>query len=208
PGVHVGAAAALLIVAVAGFVQASVVRIAGMIIDAPWLVLFFFFSVIGTSSALAISSRVPVVWILLNVGINATLYTALFTPYAIGWSSAYIFSGISVAAAFLPAFEVLFWPVDEEPALRPSLAACLRSLRSSPAAIGRAWLARRGEASLVVPPLVSKLGTHLKLLEGVEGQHHDERRTGRLLGEISQVELVTFAVERLALLATASGSPA
>src|SRR5262249_32898152 len=51
-----------------------------------------------------------------------------------------------------------------------------------------------------VPPLVSKLGTHLKLLEGVEGKHHDERRTNHLLGEITQAERVTFAVERLALL--------
>jgi uncharacterized membrane protein YccC len=208
PGLHVGFPAALLIVAVSGFVQTAIVRIVGMIVDAPWLVLFFFFSVVGTSAALAISSRIPVAWILLNVGINSILYTALFSPYAVGWSSAYIFSGVAMAALFLASFEVVLWPVDEEPELRRSLAECLRGVRARLARIGRAWLVDPGDASDAVPPLVSKLGAHLKLLEGVESKHRDERRTSRLLGAISQVERITFATERLALVAAAPGSRA
>lgn len=205
PGLHIGPSAAVLIVVVAGFVQAAIVRVAGMIVDAPWLVLFFFFSVVGTSAALAISSRIPIAWLLLNIGINAVLYTALFSPYAIGWTSAYIFSGIAVASAILALFEIILWPVDEEPELRRSLAECLRGTRARLARIGYAWLAGPEELPTAVPPLGSRLGVHLKLLEGVEGRHREERRTARLLGEISQVERVAFAIEGLALLAAAPG---
>ena len=208
PGLHIGASAALLIVAIAGFVQASIVRVAGMIVDAPWLMLFFFFSVLGTSAALMVSSEIPVAWMLLNVGIIQILYIAIFSPYGIGWSSAYIFSGIAVATGFLAAFELALWPVDEEPELRRSLAKCLRGTRLRLSLIGRAWLATPGEPLAAVPPLQSKLGAHLKLLEGVKSQHRDERRTGRLLGEISQVERIAFATERLALVAKEPGSHA
>src|SRR5262249_40869124 len=146
---------------VAAFVQTAIVRVAGMIVEAPWLVLFFFFSVVGTGAALSLTSRIPVAWILLNVGINAVLYTALFSPYAVGWSSAYIFSGIAVAAAFLAVFEAVFWPVDEETELRRSLAECLRTARQRLSRVGRAWLASPRDP-VSVPPLVSKLGTHLR----------------------------------------------
>ena len=181
PGVHIGAPAALLIVSVAAFVQASIVRVAGMIVDAPWLMLFSFFSILGTSAALMGSSEIPVAWMLLNVGIIQVLYIAIFSPYGIGWISAYIFSSVTVAAAFLAAFELVLWPVDEEPELRRSLAESLRTTRLRLALIGRAWLADPGEPPSAVPPLQSRLSAHLKLLEGVKSQHRDPRLTARLL---------------------------
>jgi hypothetical protein len=200
PGLHIGAQAALLIVAVSGFVQASTVRVAGMIVEAPGLMLSFVFLALGTSAALVVSSEIPVAWVLVNVGIIQILYVSIFSPYGIGWSSAYIFSGIAVAAAFLAAFELALWPVDEEPELRRSLAEGLRAARLRLARIGRRWLATPGEALAAVPSLESKLGVHLKLLEGVKGQHRDERRAAQLLGEISQVERIAFGTERLALI--------
>ena len=83
PGLHIGAPAALLIVSVAAFVQASIVRVAGMIVDAPWLMLFSFFSILGTSAALMLTSEIPVAWMLLNDGIIQVLYIAIFSPYGI-----------------------------------------------------------------------------------------------------------------------------
>ncbi|HBZ68851.1 MAG TPA: hypothetical protein DEP35_03520 [Deltaproteobacteria bacterium] len=155
-----------------------------------------------------LSSEIPVAWMLLNVGIIQILYLAIFSPYGIGWASAYIFSGIAVAAAFLAAFELALWPVNDEPELRHSLAKCLRETRLRLELIGRAWLATPGEPLAAVPALQSKLGAHLKLLDGVKSEHRDERRTARLLGEISQVERIAFATERLALIAKVPGSHA
>ena len=128
----------MLIAAYAAMLIASVF-LAGVLVDAPWLLLPFF----GLAAALMTywlnKQRLVGAWFNVVVGFLDTFYLCVFDPQNFGWSVAYTFSCVAVGIAVLVAFDTVLWPDPAEPKLLHSLADTLDRQRQRLTAIGRSY---------------------------------------------------------------------
>ena len=98
------------------------VFLAGVLVDAPWMLLPFF----GLATALMTywlnKQGLVGAWFNVVVGFLDTFYLCVFDPQNFGWSVAYTFSGIALAIGVLVAFDMVLWPDPAERRLLRSLA--------------------------------------------------------------------------------------
>jgi hypothetical protein len=98
------------------------VFLAGVLVDAPWILLPFF----GLATALMTytlnKQGLVGAWFNVVVGFLDTFYLCVFDPQNFGWSVAYTFSGMSLAIGVLVVFDMVLWPDPAERKLLRSLA--------------------------------------------------------------------------------------
>ena len=154
----------IMIVVYAVTLIASVI-LAGILVDAPWMLLPFF--ALATILMTYVLNKQGLVgaWFNVVVGFLDTFYLCVFDPQNFGWSVAYTFSGIAVAIGVLIAFDMVLWPDPAERKLLRSLADTLDRQCERLAAVGRAYLDPLGATVLPQPALLSILPVHLPLLE-------------------------------------------
>ena len=173
------------------------VFLAGVLVDAPWLLLPFF----GLATALifyALNKRRLVgAWFNVLVGFLDTFYLCVFDPQNFGWSVAYTFSGIAVAIGVLVAFDMVLWPDPAERKLLRSLADTLDRDSQRLAEVGRAYVDPLAATVLPPPAVVSILPVHLPLLERARRELKHPEREAILLAGVTTTERLHVEIERL-----------
>src|SRR5579884_445803 len=121
---------ALRFLAAEGVLLALSVPIAGMLVDAPWLML----AAIAAFTILV--TRLTIVWKLgafglaLEVVTLDSFYGITFAPTDFGWAVAAVFGGSVIAMLMLWVFDRWLWPAPAEAVLIESLAASARRMRA------------------------------------------------------------------------------
>jgi uncharacterized membrane protein YccC len=191
----------LLLVVVFAVTLIASVPIAGMLIEAPWLLLPFF----GLAAALMLytlnKQRLAGVWFHGVVTFLDTFYLCVFDPQNFGWSVAYTFSGVAVALGVLLAFDRVLWPDPAEQRLLRSLADTLDRQCQRLAAIGRAYLDPLAATAVPQSAVVSMLPMHLPLLERAKRELDDPQRAAVLLAAVTTTERLHIELERLLAIA-------
>ena len=191
----------LIMVLVFAVTLIASVFLAGVLVDAPWLLLPFF----GLATALifyALNKRGLVgPWFNVLVGFLDTFYLCVFDPQNFGWSVAYTFSGIAVAIGVLVAFDMVLWPDPAEQKLLRSLADTLDRHRQRLAAIGAAYLDPLTATVLPQPAVLSILPVHLPLLERARRELKNPQREAILLAALDTAERLHIEIERLLAIA-------
>jgi uncharacterized membrane protein YccC len=191
----------LIMIVVYAVTLIASVFLAGVLVDAPWLLLPFF----GLATALifyALNKRRLVgAWFNVLVGFLDTFYLCVFDPQNFGWSVAYTFSGIAVAIGVLVAFDMVLWPDPAEQKLLRSLADTLDRHRQRLAAIGAAYLDPLTATVLPQPAVVSILPVQLPLLERARREIKNPRREAILLAALNTAERLHIEIERLLAIA-------
>jgi len=177
------------------------VFLAGILVEAPWLLLPFF----GLATALMtywLNRRGLVgAWFNVTVGFLDTFYLCVFDRYNFGWSVAYTFSGIALGIGVLVAFDIVLWPDPAEPRLLRSLVDTLDGQCQRLTAIGRAYLDPSGASGLPAPAVLSTLLVQLPLLKRARRELVDPKRDAILLAAVTKTERLHIQIERLLTIA-------
>ena len=177
------------------------VFLAGVLVDAPWILLPFF----GLATALmtyTLNKKGLVgAWFNVVVGFLDTFFLCVFDPQNFGWSVAYTFSGIAVAIGVLIAFDMVLWPDPAERKLLRSLEDTLDRLRERLVAIGRAYVDPLGATVLPQPAVLSILPVHLPLLERARRELKNPQRETILQAAVTTTERLHIEIERLLAIA-------
>jgi hypothetical protein len=191
----------LIMVLVFAVTLIASVFLAGVLVDAPWLLLPF----LGLATALifyALNKQGLVgAWFNVLVGFLDTFYLCVFDPQNFGWSVAYTFSGIAVGIGVLVAFDMVLWPDPAEQKLLRSLADTLDRHRQRLAAIGAAYLDPLTATVLPQPAVVSILPVQLPLLERARRELKNPRREAILVAAVNTAERLHIEIERLLAIA-------
>jgi uncharacterized membrane protein YccC len=191
----------LIMIVVYAVTLIASVFLAGVLVDAPWMLLPFF----GLATALMTYSLnkqgLVGVWFNVVVGFLDTFYLCVFDPQNFGWSVAYTFSGIALAIGVLVAFDMVLWPDPAEPKLLRSLADTLDRERERLAAIGRAYVDPLAATVLPPPAVLSILPVHLPLLERARRELKHPEREAILLAGVTTTERLHVEIERLLAIA-------
>ena len=191
----------LIMIVVYAVTLSASVFLAGVLVDAPWMLLPFF----GVATALMLYAlnklQLGGAWFNVVVGFLDTFYLCAFDPKNFGWAVAYTFSGVAVAIGVLVAFDMVLWPDPAERRLLRSLADTLDGQGKRLAAIGRAYLDPLAVAVLPQPAVVSVLSSQLPLLERARRELGDPQREAVLLAAVTTAERLHIEVERLLAIA-------
>jgi uncharacterized membrane protein YccC len=177
------------------------VFLAGVLVDAPWLLLPFF----GLATALMTywlnKQRLVGAWFNVVVGFLDTFYLCVFDRQNFGWSVAYTFSGIALAIGVLVVFDMVLWPDPAERKLLRSLGDALDRQGERLAAIGRAYVDPLGATVLPQPAVLSILPVHLPLLERARRELNNPEREATLLAAVTTTERLHIEIEQLLAIA-------
>jgi hypothetical protein len=180
--------------------QAAIVPITGKLLDYPGLIIAFLFVVFASVAYLLSNTRLFLILALVAVGTITTVYVGIFEPGQIGWGSTYTFDGILAATLVMVAVDSWIWPSPAEPKLLESVAADFERSRMRLEMVEQRYLDPLS-TPLPTPVLVSRLASHLALLETIkEHEKPTPEHLARLLDAVVTAERVFLEVERLAVL--------
>ena len=193
----------LIMVLVFAVTLIASVFLAGVLVDAPWLLLPFF----GLATALifyALNKRRLVgAWFNVLVGFLDTFYLCVFDPQNFGWSVAYIVSTASPSRSRCsPLRSIWFYG-----RIRPSRSCCARWQILS-IATANDWprsvlpiLIHSPQPCCLSPHVVSILPVQLPLLERARRGLKNPRREAILLAALDTAERLHIEIERLLAIA-------
>jgi uncharacterized membrane protein YccC len=191
----------LILIAAYAVALIASVFVAGVVVDAPWMLLPFF----GLATALMLYTlnkhRLVGAWVIVVIGFLDTFYLCVFDPQNFGWSVAYTFSGMALAIGVLVAFDMVLWPDPAERRLLRSLADTLDRQCQRLAVIGRAYVDPRAAPVLPQPAVVSILPAQLPLLERARRELNNPQREAILLAALTTAERLHIEIERLLAIA-------
>ncbi len=186
-----------LLILVEGAALALSHPLAGILVEAPWLMLAFFALETATYGYLVSRLQLGAVWLMVQVTFLGTFYVVVFAPNDFGWGLAYTFGGVTVAFLVMTVFDTVFWPEPAEAALLESLHACLEHTREQLRNVVEAFLAPDGANTVPPVPLISHLPAHLNLLNRAASERSDPHRDAVLLAFITTVERLYVELARL-----------
>jgi hypothetical protein len=200
PGISFGLFEGSLTIVSAAMMQAAIVPITGKLLDYPGLIIAFLFVVFASVAYLLSNTRLFLILALVAVGTITTVYVGIFEPGQIGWGSTYTFDGILAATLVMVAVDSWIWPSPAEPKLLESVAADFERSRMRLEMVEQRYLDPLS-TPLPTPVLVSRLASHLALLETIkEHEKPTPEHLARLLDAVVTAERVFLEVERLAVL--------
>jgi Fusaric acid resistance protein family len=175
--------------------------LAGILVEAPWLMLSFFALETAAYGYLVSRLQLGAVWLMVQVTFLGTFYVVVFAPNDFGWGLAYTFGGVTVAFLVITLFDTVLWPEPAEAALLESLRASLERTRARLKNVVHGFL-EPGSAHLITPaPLISHLPAHLNLLSRAASERSETRRDGVLLAFVTTIERLYVELARLTFVA-------
>lgn len=178
------------------------VPLAGLLVEAPWLMLAFIAGFIALASYLSQLRDVGSFALIVQVVVMDTFYGAIYDPDNFGWSSSALYGGAVVAVLLVVLFDQFLWPDRAEGILLESLSASLaRSAARILDANRRFFAATRSSRIL---PLTSDLPARLEILARAtaEGLSHERHRV--LLAAITREARLHNEIDRMMLEAAAA----
>jgi hypothetical protein len=142
----------------------TLVVMAGILVETPWLMLPFLFASISLSTHVGTIRNLGAGLLLIQVVCLDTFYAVMFAPQEIGWSAAGAFGGSVIAFGTIVLFDNGLWPDRGEEILLESLGANVARDRSRLLEAANYYLDRRGAPRPPLPPPTSDLPAHMALL--------------------------------------------
>jgi len=192
---------ALILILAEGAALALSHPLAGILAEAPWLMLSFFALETATYAYLVSRLQLGAVWLMVQITYLGTFYIVVFAPNDYGWAVAYTFGGVTVAFLVMTLFDTVLWPEPAEAALLESMGACLERTRTRLRAVVHGFLAPGGEYTVPPPRLISSLPTHLNLLGRAASERPDPHRDAVLLAFVTTIERIFAEMVRLTFIA-------
>ncbi len=93
----------------------AAVVMAGMLVEAPWLMLPFIFAMMSFSTYFGATRKLGAPMLLIQVVCIDTFYNVVFAYDQIGWASSGIFGGSVIAFGTILLFDNWLWPDRAEP---------------------------------------------------------------------------------------------
>ena len=190
-------ATGVMLIAVTGIGLAISLPLAGVLVEAPWMLITFFAFAAATSTYLLSDAQLTNGWRMVQIFFLSSFWVVVFDPHGFGWSVAYAFAAALVGFSFIMLFDNLLWPDPAERRLLRLLAASAETTRKRLAAVGRAYLEPPGAAALPRPSLHGMMSAHLALLSRADRENLNPRRHARLLAAVSVSERMRLEVERM-----------
>jgi len=184
------------VVVIAGFLIASV-PLAGMLSEAPWLMLPFIGAFTAFTTQQIIKRKLGWFGLVIQVVTLDTFYAVMFNPDNFGWGVSAVFGASVIAFGLISAFDRSLWPDPADAQLLEGIARCTEINRAQLLKVTRYYF-EGGER----PPelsLVSQMSTQLALLDyaTIEGMTHHRRAV--LLAAISREERVRVMIADLTI---------
>jgi len=176
--------------------------LAGMLVEAPWLMLAFIASFVGLTSYLNRLRNLGGLVLIVQVVVLDTCYGAVFDPANFGWASAELFAGAVVAVLTVIVFDQVLWPDPAEAVLIASLAESLGRSAGRIREADRLYFAPTPVSRIV--PLTSDLPTRLELLTRATLEGLSPQRRAFLLAAITREARLHNAIDRMIILAVAA----
>jgi len=183
---------------------AASVLMAGILVEAPWLMLPFLFVVISLSTYVGAIRNLGSGLLLIQVVCLDTFYGVVFAPQEIGWSAAGTFGGSVIAFGTLVLFDNWLWPDRGEEILLESLGASVARDRSRLLEASNFYLDRPNAPRPPLPPPTSDLPAHMALLNRAVAEGVSEHRYAILLAAITRLARIGLEVDRLTFAARQS----
>lgn len=190
-------AAGTKLIAASAVALAASVPLAGILVEAPWLLLAFFAIVSAASTYLLTDAQLTDGWRMVQILFLTSFWIVVFDPAGFGWSVGYAFAGSFVAFALVMLFDNVLWPDPADRRLLHSVSVSVETIRERLAAIARAYLEPAGAAALPRRSLGGNLATHLALLSRADREGLSPRRHAVLLGAVGVTERLRLEAERL-----------
>jgi len=190
-----------LLILVEGAALALSHPLAGILAEAPWLMLSFFVLETATYAYLVNRLQLGVVWLMVQVTFLDGFYAIAFGPNDFGWGLAYTFGGVTVAFLLMTLFDTVLWPEPAEVALLESLDANLERTRTQLRNVVHGFLEPDGASTVLPAPLISRLPAHLNLLGRAASERSDPHRDAVLLAFVTTIERIYVELARLTFVA-------
>jgi uncharacterized membrane protein YccC len=190
---------ALSFIVGAAVMMVIAVPTAGVLAEAPWLMLPFVGILAGAGTYWSFSSDHRSAWTYIQVIVIFGFYLVIYAPGDYGWSAAYDFSSVSVGIGVVVIFDNWVWPDPAEPILISSLVITLSHINQRLEVVARSYLAGRREVPVEDSATASALALHLTLLARASRESSDTRRHAQLLTAVTVTERVHLEVERLTI---------
>jgi uncharacterized membrane protein YccC len=197
PGVSVRPVRALKIIGAIGLSLVAALQLAGVLVQAPWIYLPFLGGAAIIFTYLINFGVLEGYWVYVEVLALGTFYDAIFTPYGLGWPTAYAFAGVALGIILLALFDMVLWPDPAERALCRSIAAGFKRNRARLAAAVRGYLDEKHLPELPSIAAVSEMPLHLPMLNRARAENPDSARHAELLAAVTTHERLFLDIGRI-----------
>jgi len=197
PAAMMRPATGAMLIAVTGLGLAASVPLAGVMVEAPWMLVTFFAIAAASSTYLLSDAQLTNGWRMVQIFVLTSFWVVVFDPQGFGWSVAYAFAAAAAGFSFIMLFDNVLWPDPAERHLLRLLAASAEKTRKRLAAVGRAYLEPAGASALPRPMLEGAMSAQLALLSRAGREKLSPLRHARLLAAVSVSERMRLEVERL-----------
>ncbi len=181
--------------------MAASIVMAGMLAEAPWLMLPFLFALLSFSTYLGTIWKLGASLLLIEVVCLSNFYEVFFAPQDIGWSSAGAFGGCVIAFCVLVVFDNWLWPDPGEGILMESLGTSIAHARRRLLGASGFYLDNKAAPRPRLPLPTSSLPAHMTLLDQAVAEGISDHRRGILLAAITRVARIGLAIDRLIIAA-------
>jgi hypothetical protein len=175
----------------------ALVVMAGILSEAPWLMLPFLFALISFSTYLGTTRKIGAALLLIEVTCLDIFYGVVFAPDQIGWQAAGAFGGSVLAFGRLVVFDNWLWPDRGEEILLESLGASVARHRARLLEAAKFYLDPQHVPQPPLPAATSDLPEHMDFLNRAVAEGVSEHRHAILLAAITRVARIGLEVDRL-----------
>jgi hypothetical protein len=155
---------ALLYLAVTESLLAASMPLAGILVEAPWLMLSFIGFFVALSTFITVTRKLGPIVLVCQVITLDSFYAVVFAQNDFGWSNAGTLGGFAIAVALIAAFDKWIWPDPAEATLLESLAGSLGRQRARFVQTSAYYLDDPGAARPPDPPVISETLVQVDLL--------------------------------------------
>src|SRR5262249_9281133 len=177
------------------------VPLAGVLVEAPWMLIAFFAFASALSTYLLTDAQLSNGWRMVQIFFLTSFWIVVFDPASLGWSAGYAFAAGVVGFSLIILFDNVLWPDPADRKLLRLLAGSAQRTRKRLIEIGRGYLDPPRSASLPRTAIVGTMSAQLALLSRAEREGLGALRHARLLAAVSVSERMRIEVERLLALA-------
>jgi len=187
--------------AVTGCLLAASVPLAGILAEAPWLMLPFVGVFVAASTYIFARRQLGAIGLVWQVVTLDSFYGVVFAPRNFGWSDAAVFGGCAIAFGLIAAFDTWIWPDPAEVILLESLAASLMHSRARMLRSVTFYLEEDAAPRPPEPPATSQMPVQLALAERAANEGASAHRRAVLLAAVTVVERLHVRADRLDIVA-------
>ena len=176
---------------------AASVQLAGMLAEAPWLLLAFLFLFGTISTYLNVKLQLGGLGLIIQVVVLNTFYSVVFVPNVFGWQTSSLFAGCVIAFGLITLFDNWLWPDPAEAILPESIAASIASNRKRFVDAAKFYIDEQAGKRPPKPPFTSGMPAQLALLVRARAEGVPMHQRAIMLAAISREERLHIQIDRL-----------